>query len=328
MRENQDSNNPSDQEREVNLALAAEAPAWEAEELRQVWALAGSVELEDAPDAEDVARVREQLLRRARGAVLGGPTGPTGPTGDTARTGERPASRRPPDWRAWLVAASLVVVALSSYLVLRPRVYVAPPGMATELTLGDGTRVELVAGSRLMASSRLGPERSVRLDGEAFFSVEPAATVFIVATGEASISVLGTEFAVRAWPTEGRTDVHLLEGRVRVAGAEAKREMVPGESVSVTAAGMNDAPSYGDAVVASWRKGDLLFIDAPLGNVLDDIGRRFGTPVSRAAGIDEDRLVNGRFMDPEDPSRVLGDLTASLGLGYRITSDGYHVFRP
>lgn len=311
MRKDRESDNPRGDEQEVNLALAAEAPAWEAEELRQVWALAGSVQLEDAPDTQGAARVRAELMRRA-GA------------GATAR-GPSPRRRH---WRPWLVAASLVVIALSSYVLLRPRLYVAPPGMATEVTLGDGTRVELVAGTRLAVSSRLGPDRAVRLEGEAFFDVEPATTEFTVTTGEASITVLGTEFAVRAWPGEGRTEVHLAEGRVEVAGAGSQRELIPGESVSVTPAGIGDASSYGDAVVASWRKGDLLFIDAPLGNVLDDIGRRFGTPVSRATGIDEQRLVNGRFRDPEDPGGVLGDLTASLGLAYRITSDGYHVFRP
>jgi transmembrane sensor len=174
--------------------------------------------------------------------------------------------------------------------------------------------------------------RSVVLTGEAFFDVAKAPETFRVAAGEAVITVLGTRFAVRSWPSEARTSVYLEEGSVSIESVTetsgAPLVMEPGQSVSASGSSVAINHDFSAEAALAWRTGDFVFVNAALGQVLDDVGRRFGVRIARGPGVDAGRMVNGAFRQPSDPGSVLGDLALSLGLNYRETSDGFEVFRP
>lgn len=99
-----------------------------------------------------------------------------------------------------------------------------------DLTLSDGTRVWLNAGSSLrypasFASSR--SDRQVEIQGEAYFEVtHDPNKPFYVNKGDVSVKVLGTHFNVNAYDDEAEIRVTLLEGKVSVsafAGATADK---------------------------------------------------------------------------------------------------------
>jgi ferric-dicitrate binding protein FerR (iron transport regulator) len=82
---------------------------------------------------------------------------------------------------------------------------------------------------------RFGEERRVRLVGEAFFEVEEHSTPFIVQTFNAEVTVLGTTFNVKAWPTslDPATTVTLESGRVALNVLDRPDEAVqmdPGQT--------------------------------------------------------------------------------------------------
>ena len=95
---------------------------------------------------------------------------------------------------------------------------VIPYGSSSDITLADGTRVWLNAGSRLIYPSRfVDKSREVLLTGEAFFEVkENPNQPFIVKTADVKVEVLGTTFNVLAYPEDYSVQTVLTEGSVKI----------------------------------------------------------------------------------------------------------------
>lgn len=97
-------------------------------------------------------------------------------------------------------------------------------GSKTTITLPDGSKVWLNAGSSLTYNKDFGGEiREVDLSGEAFFEVEPAISPstaqripFIIHTRHIDVRVLGTAFNVRSYPGDKQTETSLVHGKVEV----------------------------------------------------------------------------------------------------------------
>lgn len=91
-------------------------------------------------------------------------------------------------------------------------------GSKTSVTLPDGTKVWINAGSKLSYDNDFGNAlREVNLIGEAFFDVtHNAEKPFIIHTSKMDIRVLGTEFNVRCYPDEEKIETSLIRGRIEV----------------------------------------------------------------------------------------------------------------
>lgn len=96
----------------------------------------------------------------------------------------------------------------------------APFGSRARLTLADGTKVWLNAGSQLSYSSEFAQQnRKVYLDGEAYFDVVKNNDMqFIVTTSHLDIKVFGTQFNVKAYKEESIIQTTLVEGSVTISG--------------------------------------------------------------------------------------------------------------
>jgi ferric-dicitrate binding protein FerR (iron transport regulator) len=119
------------------------------------------------------------------------------------------------------VSAFFVFRARSAEM-LHPRAYqvVTPNGTRSEITLADGTRVWLNAGSTLSYTENYNVKRrQVDLSGEAYFSVAKDKTrPFVVKSGGLEIRALGTAFNVKAYPSENQLTATLVEGSIKVEG--------------------------------------------------------------------------------------------------------------
>ena len=93
-----------------------------------------------------------------------------------------------------------------------------PIGQRIELTLQDGTRVCLNAGSSLEFPNVFSKhDRKVRLSGEAMFDVMPDADCpFVVETYGYDVQVYGTKFNVEADAASAEFSTALLQGSVKV----------------------------------------------------------------------------------------------------------------
>ena len=150
--------------------------------------------------------------------------------------------------RVWLISfsryAAIIVIAfvsawmLASYyfsgdvtnrqeLIAFQQELVVPAGQRAELTLPDGTKVWLNAGSKLSYPSFFGKERKVFLSGEGFFNVSKNEKVpFIVSTRTIDVKALGTQFNVFSYPESNSTGVYLQEGSVKAYFPSSEAEGV------------------------------------------------------------------------------------------------------
>ena len=136
-------------------------------------------------------------------------------------------SIRQPRRGRWMVAASLLVLALSGWWWMKgsnaarlstPELIEARNGSRTRSVLADGSTVWLNAGSKLYYENDFnGATREVRLEGEGYFDiVKNPSRPFIVHTSGIDIKVLGTAFNVKAYPDDKTVETTLFRGSVKV----------------------------------------------------------------------------------------------------------------
>jgi len=212
--------------------------------------------------------------------------------------------------RRWLVPASLaativvtfVGVRVSGYLTtsISSVTYVAPEQMRRDVTLSDGSTVQLDVDSEIRVTLSDRRRDIVLVNGRALFAVaKDAARPFVVSTGEAHTTALGTHFQVQR---EGQQVlVTLTEGVVAVTSDTGQREtLAPGEQISLTTDGQVHEKRAVDAqAVTSWSRGRLVFRDTPLGDALEEVNR-YGTRKVRLGDPELAQLpVDGNFIAGE-----------------------------
>lgn len=333
-------------------------PADEATRLRGVWELAGAHDPTAEPSPAEVeqalARLEARLDRTDRAALAPAVRRAGRRRANAGRQARGPTAARSSRRAVWsTVAVALVLAGLALAWWRLPVTRFAPPGERVVLQLPDGSRVELNAGSRLRYARGFGGVRRVHLRGEAFFDVKHSDVrysdvrysdvrhsdvrhgerPFVVETFNAEVRVLGTRFAVRAWPAEDdpSTRVALVRGRVALAPAQKPEravELQPGETARVGAMGV-DLFGPGEVSVddaTAWLQGDLIFKDQQLGVVLGEVGRRFGVTLTVRQDTLRRRRLNLALRRPANAEVVVRDLALALGLRYRPTATGFELY--
>lgn len=104
--------------------------------------------------------------------------------------------------------------------------YVVPYGSKSHVILPDGSKIWLNAGTKLTYGGLFGiKERTVVLNGEAFFDVKPSKFPFIVNTSEIEIKVVGTLFNVKAYSEEKKIETTVTKGKVEVFQKSANKKV-------------------------------------------------------------------------------------------------------
>jgi len=277
-----------------------------AERVREQLTLSGSLEADRSGNIETLLdRVLAPSPRQHT----------TKPFASHIAASNRFASRR---WStlAGLAAATLaVVVALVhpwSAHVVPARHYQTRVAEQLTVNLPDGSRVTLAPSSRLEVPAGFGDRaRHVILDGEAFFDVRSAsATPFTVRSGDDVVTVLGTAFDVQRYATDNALRVAVTTGRVSVARRGGATVVSAGMTARVTDSitALSDTksmPAYTD-----WARGELVFHDAPVSEVLAAIGRWSGYRFQCADSSIAIGRVSGVFKtsDPREMMMVLRGL--------------------
>jgi transmembrane sensor len=193
-------------------------------------------------------------------------------------------------------------------------------GERRAITLPDGSRVHLDAGSALAIHYGGDRRRVALLAGEALFEVEPdPSRPFVVEAAGGEIAARGTAFDVATGAA--RTEVTVTEHAVDVTGAGARVRVEAGRQTAF-GPGLPALESYAvdpDKVTA-WRRGRLYFNDKPLGEVVAALARYHSGYVLIAGRALRDRRVTGVFRT-DQPMEALRAIERSLGLKSTRLSD-------
>ena len=169
------------------------------------------------------------------------------------------------------------VVADNSFTVIQ-----IPRGGEYIVRLEDGTTVYLNSESELRMPVHFNSkERVVWLTGEAYFSVEhEKQRSFTVRTERADISVLGTEFGVRAYADEADLLTTLVQGAVEVKSESRVHRIVPGEQAKVDEAGNIEVKEVNVDDYIAWKLGRIVFVNARLEDIMRELQRWYDFKVS------------------------------------------------
>ena len=189
--------------------------------------------------------------------------------------------------------AASFTIAIASFVVFstpatNTHIELAPPiqtqtAELRELQLPDGSVVTIGAASSVTVAFTESERRVALTEGEAFFDVKKDPTrPFIVEADKTLVRVLGTKFDVSLGT--GAIDVAVSEGRVEVIQPEAVDSEIQVEDIKhVLVAGQRvSAPKQGAVRpvrpidvedVASWRRGELKWVDTPMRDIISDLNR-------------------------------------------------------
>ncbi|WP_433850844.1 FecR family protein [Brucella pseudogrignonensis] len=194
--------------------------------------------------------------------------------------------------------------------------YVTARAERQTITLPDGSTVLLDADSA-MSTDMTAEKRSVKfLRGAAYFDVKSSEIPFVVDAGRGETRVTGTAFSVEILGKD--VAVNLARGHVIVSseadGQSAKLEA--GQGVGYDNVGLGSVHPVAIDEAMAWQKGRLIFDQARLGDILNQIGRyRSGRVVVLGNGL-ADQLVSGN-LPLEDSDSALASLQATVG--FRIS---------
>lgn len=206
-----------------------------------------------------------------------------------------------------------------------------PRGGQYELTLSDGTKVWLNAGSTIVFPvSFSGDERRVKIKGEAYFEVAKVLDAgsaekvpFIVAVSDkAEVKVLGTHFNVNSYP-DGKNVVKttLLEGSVEVScpGSNQKTIIKPGQQAVITNTGSLNVSEVNTEEVVAWKNGYFYFNNTNLRSIMQDLSRWYDVKVSYDQNIPE-RRFSGKIQKDLSLNEVI-ELFKYTNVNIRIEND-------
>ena len=239
--------------------------------------------------------------------------------------------RRRPSRREYLanalkIAAAVVAIAGVGTVLQRtygssaPATFATRVGESRRISLADGSSLVLGPASRaVVASGYASGDRSVKLDGEAYFDVRhDAAHPFAVVTPQARINDVGTTFVVRADTAgSGSTRVVVVTGSVSVTTTKSAAPkpvvLTAGDAAVTDARGSTTAePASGSADDIAWMQRRLVFKDASMGRVQEDVKRWYGVDLVIADSSLATRHLTASFAD-EPIAVVLRVIAATLG---------------
>ena len=236
----------------------------------------------------------------------------------------------------WALAAGLAlgigVATMLQFRIGSGERYATSVGARESVTLADGSHITLNTRTRGRAVVNDQERRFWLEEGEAYFEVaHDPSRPFVVLAGRDRVTVLGTRFSVRH--EGGRTEVTVLEGRVRLdraeggAGPVAPVVMTRNES-AVSSAGNLLVIGKTEQQVAndlSWRDGRLVFDQLTLGEIAGQFNRYNDRPL-----VVEGDVAAMRFSGSFDARNVDGFARLardSFGLTVRDEGDRIVITR-
>ena len=194
-----------------------------------------------------------------------------------------------------------------------------PVGGEYRVVLSDGTKVWLNSGSSIKFPVVFsGNERSVEIEGEAYFEVaKDKRKPFKVFSDDQTVEVLGTHFNVNTYRDEPNIKTTLAEGVVKVSSEGISNTITPGQQVRLSrkSHAMNIVAVDTEAAI-SWKDGLFVFNDEDIHSIMRKISRWYGVEVVFQNDINE--KFGGVISKFENVSQVLKILEVTETIHFKI----------
>jgi transmembrane sensor len=255
-----------------------------------------------------------------------------------ALTGERlaaaPVDIRPAStwWRSrWIggglagaVAAAMIALLVPNFTQRAEIVAQTRPGEHRLIRLDDGSQIALNGNTRLVLDRKNG--RTARLErGEAMFSVvHDEVRPFTVETDGARMVDLGTRFDVLR--NARGSEVAVAEGAVLYDPNGAAVRLGPGRLLrKADGSDIVEVNQVDPSGVGAWRSGRLVYREAPLWRVADDLSRATGEPVAVDPAVSAHLFTGAIALAQADRATLARRLGALLDVTVAQQRDGLYL---
>ncbi len=231
---------------------------------------------------------------------------------------------------------------------------IVPKGQRSQVLLPDNTKVWLNAGSVLRYPQNFRKnKRSVYIEGEAFFAVQPDKKYpfYVGLKDNLSIKVTGTEFNVKCYPGEKTIETTLIKGFVNIIKKDMRRRIIneitlqpneqalyskKDEKIIITklepdiekydrtissAIQKKSAVSGKIASVIAWKEEELVFNDETFYEIAVKMERWFGIKIT----VDDENLkkerFTGKFANKETVYQILDIINRTEPINYRVLNN-------
>ena len=238
-------------------------------------------------------------------------------------------------WQYAAAAVILLAVSISGTFFLTKDRYsgvamvqkFTPEGTMNYIQLPDGSMVQTNSGTILLYPEAFkGDTRTVYLIGEANFKVKKnPEQPFIVKSTTLSVTALGTEFNVMAYPENEEIIATLIEGKVKVDCNDGKESYILNPGQQVTYFRNTSASILADANledVTAWQKGMFVFRGVTIKEVLSTLERRYAVTFQYNSNIFNDDKYNFRFREKSTLQEILEVVKEVVGgFDYKIEKE-------
>lgn len=205
-----------------------------------------------------------------------------------------------------------------------------PRGNQFDIILSDGTRVWLNSDSRLRFPSVFpGGERRVHLEGEAYFDVShDSRKPFVVETAAQTLTVLGTEFNIYAYPDDDAVYTTLVDGSVRVRSlsGRAERLLVPNEQARLDAeADAFTVEKVNAKGLTAWKDRVFVFEGDTMEQIMQKLARWYDMEYVFEDPEARNFVARGSFNIPEDVNSILRLIEMSGDIKFDIQGNRIKV---
>lgn len=201
-----------------------------------------------------------------------------------------------------------------------------PYGKSAQITLSEGTKVWLNAGSKLVYPAVFTADvREVYIDGEGIFEVtkDPQRS-FVVKSSRFDVKVVGTVFNICAYPDDKFSYAVLKEGVIHIEHSTGtfltkdNKVLSPGDMATLN-------PDENDITVVkvdptsyfSWRDGYYIFKNERLDNILKKLSRYYNVEILLENNQLTGELFSGSLDLKNTPEEVLNVIMETTIFKYR-----------
>lgn len=221
----------------------------------------------------------------------------------------------------------------STETILRFNTLKVPNGKTFGITLSDGSKVTLNAGSELRYPVQFiqnEKNRTVFLNGEAFFEVaKNGKHPFIVNTRDMDVEVIGTHFNVTSYIDDYKTYTVLVEGKVaahnKLANQDAKI-LEPNQKVFFNGNQLESIPINVENYVA-WVQGQLVFAEDSFIIIENKLERKYNVTINNTYSALDEINITATFKD-ETIDQVLKVFQTYMPFDYTIKNGVVTITEP
>lgn len=216
-------------------------------------------------------------------------------------------------------------VTLLSEIPIEYEEHFVPPGVKSNLTLRDGSKVVLNSGSTIRYIKNFeNHQREIELTGEAYFEVtKDPKRPFIVRTGQISTQVLGTSFNIKAFENE-MLEVSLLTGQVEVKvdlAIPQRINLVPGEALRFEPEKKNiQKGRFEQDKVLAWTQKTIVFDQTQMVEIKRVLENWYGVEIQFLNQPARNLEISARFND-QSLKDVLEGLSYSARFEFEIQKE-------